>query len=161
MRFRYDPARTFGQNWIGAFVAYIVIDGLCAGLGMGVPLFCILLGFSVGWFGAVRAWHFVPGHVGAMKRSLRYALITSLVTFVITAAIWGRLVPMLFNPVVNPGNMGLPLLLYEPRASLIGWLVLMIIVSPFLQFLMTVFGSFVTLLFVFNRWPDGPPPSVR
>jgi hypothetical protein len=35
--------------------------------------------------------------------------------------------------------------------------VLMIIVSPFLQFLMTVFGSFVTLLFVCNRWPEGPP----
>ena len=142
MRFRYDPSKTFGQNWIGAFIAYIVIDGLCAALGMGVPFFCILLGFSVGWFGAARAWHFVPGHVGAMKRSLRYALLTSLVTLVIMAVAWGRLVP---------------LLLYEPKASLIGWLVLMILISPFLQFLMTMFGSFVTLLFVFNRWPEGPP----
>jgi hypothetical protein len=62
-----------------------------------------------------------------------------------------------FNPVINPGNMGLPLLLYEPRESLIGWLVLMILVSPFLQFLLTVFGSHVTLLFMFSRWPDGPP----
>jgi len=157
MRFRYDPARTFGQNWVGAFIAYIVIDGLCVGLGMGVPLFCILLGFSVGGFGAVRAWHFVPGQIGAMKRSLRYALLTTLVTFVIMAIIWGRLVPMLFNPVVNPGNMGLPLLLYEPKASLIGWLVLMILISPFLQFQMTVLGSFVTFLFLFSRWPEGPP----
>ena len=133
------------------------MDVLCAGLGMGVPLFCILLGFSVGWFGAVRASYFVPGHVGAMKRSLRYALLTALVTFVIMVAIWGRLVPLMFHPVINPGNMGLPLLLYEPRASLVGWLVLMILISPFLQLLMTVFGSYVTLLFVFNRLPDGPP----
>jgi len=161
MRFRYDPARMFGQNWVGAFIAYVVIDGLCAGLGMGVPFFCILLGFSVGWFGAVRAWHFVPGHVGAMRRSLRYALLTSLVTLVIMAAIWGRLVPLMFHPVIDPGNMGLPLLLYEPKASLVGWLVLMIFVSPFLQFLMTVFGSYATSLFLFHRWPEGLPPSVR
>ncbi len=157
MRIRHDPARTFGQNWIGALVAYVVMDVLCAGLGMGVPLFCILLGFLAGWFGAMRAWYFVPGQVGAMRRSLRYALVTSLVTVAIMAAIWGRLVPLVFHPVINPGNMGLPLLLYEPRASLIGWLVLMILISPFLQFLMTLFGSFVTLLFVFRRWPEGAP----
>jgi len=157
MRFRYDPAKTFGQNAVGAFIAYAVIDGLCAGLGMGVPFFCILLGFSVGWFGAVRAWHFVPGHVGAMKRSLRYALLTSLVTFAIMVAVWGRLVPLMFHPVINPGNMGLPLLLYEPKASLVGWLVLMTVVSPFLQFLMTAFGSYVTFLFLFHRRADGPP----
>lgn len=157
MRFKYDPARTFGQKAVGAFIAYAVIDVLCAALGMGVPLFCILLGFSVGWFGAVRAWHFVPGHVGAMKRSLRYALLTSLVTFVIMVAVWGRLIPLVFHPVINPGNMGLPLLLYEPKASLIGWLVLMIVVSPFLQFVMTAFGSYVTFLFLFWKWPEGPP----
>ena len=157
MRFRYDPARTFGQNAVGAFIAYAVIDGLCAALGMGVPLFCILLGFSVGWFNALRAWHFVPGKVGAMKRSLRYALLTSLVTLVIMVVVWGKLVPMVLHPIINPGSMGLPLLLYEPKPSLIGWLVLMIVVSPFLQFLMTVFGSFLTFLFVFNRWPEGPP----
>jgi hypothetical protein len=133
------------------------MDVLCAGLGMGVPVFCILLGFLVGWFGAVRAWYFMPGHVGAMRRSLRYSLFTSLVTVVVMAAIWGRLVPLVFHPVINPGNMGLPLLLYEPRASLVGWLVLMMLISPFLQFLLSVFGSFLTFLFVFKRWPGGPP----
>ena len=160
MRFRYNPAKTFGQNAVGVFIAYAVIDGLCAALGMGVPLFCILLGFSVGWFNAVRAWHFVPGHVGAMRRAMRYALLTSLVTFVIMVAVWGRLVPLVFHPVIDPGNMGLPLILYEPKASLIGWLVLMILISPFLQFLMTALGSYLTFLFLFQRWPDGPPPSV-
>jgi len=157
VRFRYDPAKTFCQNWVGALIAYVVIDGLCMGLGMGVPFFCILLGFPVGWFGAMRAWHFVPGQVGAMKRSLRYALLTSLVTLVIMAVVWGRLVPLMFHPVINPTNMGLPLLLYEAKASLIGWLVLMIFISPSLQFLMTAFGSFLTFLFVFSRWPEGPP----
>jgi hypothetical protein len=157
VRYRYDPAKTFGQHAVGAFIAYVVIDVLCAALGMGVPFFCILLGFSVGWFNAMRAWHFVPGQVGAMRRGLRYALLTSLVTFVIMVAIWGRLVPLVFDPVINPGNMGLPLICYEPKASLIGWLVLMFFVSPFLQFLMTVFGSYLTFLFLFRKWPDGPP----
>jgi len=36
--------------------------------------------------------------------------------------------------------------LYEPAASFIGWLVLMIVISPFLQLLMTLFGSHLALL---------------
>jgi hypothetical protein len=38
------------------------------------------------------------------------------------------------------------MILYEPRASFIGWLVLMILISPVLQMLTTLFGSYLTLL---------------
>ena len=45
----------------------------------------------------------------------------------------------------------MPLILYEPLASFIAWLVLMIVISPFLQFLMTLFGSHLTLLWWLSR----------
>jgi hypothetical protein len=151
MRFRFDPSRTFCQRWFGAFVSYIVLDILFTGLGMGVPLFAILFGFAVGWFGAVRAFCFLKDTRLAMKRALRYAFLCSGVTLAAQAAIWGWLVPKLFDPVVNPGSMGLPLWLYEPKASLAGWLVLMLFVSPFLQFAMVVLGAYLTTLFLLKR----------
>jgi len=41
----------------------------------------------------------------------------------------------------------MPLLLFEPLTSFIGWIVLMVLISPFLQLLMTVFGSAARLAF--------------
>lgn len=67
-------------------------------------------------------------------------------TFVMMAVIWGRCIPMLFDPSADIANFGIPLLLYEPRASFVGWIVLMVLVSPFLQFLMTILGAHVGLL---------------
>ncbi len=74
------------------------------------------------------------------------AALTSAFTFVGMALLWGRFIPMLFDPTADLANLGIPLILYEPLASLIGWLVLMIVISPFLQFLMTLLGSHLTLL---------------
>jgi hypothetical protein len=53
---------------------------------------------------------------------------------------------MRFDPSVDIANFGMPLILFEPRASFLGWLVLMVVVSPVLQFLVTVFGAHVALL---------------
>ena len=53
---------------------------------------------------------------------------------------------MLFDPAADLANFGIPLILYEPTASFIGWLVLMIVISPFLQFLMMLFGAQLMLL---------------
>ena len=58
---------------------------------------------------------------------------------------------MLFDPAANLANLGAPLILYEPVASFIGWLVLMIVISPFLQLLMTLFGSHLTVLWWLSR----------
>jgi len=151
MRFRFDPSRTFCQRWVGAFIAYIVLDILFTALGMGVPFFAILFGLPVGWFGAVRAFCFLKDTRLAMKRVLRYGFLCAGVTLVIQAGIWGWLVPKLFDRVINPGGMGLPLILYDARASLAGWLVLMVFVSPFLQFAMVVLGAYLTALFLLKR----------
>ena len=62
------------------------------------------------------------------------------------AAVWGRAVGMLFDPAADLANFGIPLILYEPTASFVGWLVTMIFISPFLQFLMTLFGAQLALL---------------
>jgi hypothetical protein len=148
---KHDPRKSFGQHWAGAFISYIVMDLLLAGLGFGTPLFCIAFGFAVGWFGAMRAWFFVPDTRGAMTRALRYAFLTSAVTMVLMAVIWGRLVPIVLNQRVNPGALGLPLNLYDSRLSLVGWLLLMVFTGPAIQVLMTAFGSYVTFI-AWSKW---------
>jgi hypothetical protein len=63
------------------------------------------------------------------------------------AVIWGSAAwPMLFNPEADFSNFGHPFILYDPKVSFMGWLILMIVVSPFLQLLTTIFASFVTLM---------------
>lgn len=143
---RQHGRRTFGQHWAGAFISYAVMDLLLAGLGFGTPVFCIVFGFGVGWFAALRAEFFVPDLRGAMMRALRYAFLTSGVTMVLMATIWGKHVPHVLNPRVNPGAMGLPLNLYDSRLSLVGWLMLMVITGPAVQVLMTALGSYITFL---------------
>jgi hypothetical protein len=61
-------------------------------------------------------------------------------------AIWGPTISMLFDPGRDLANTEVPMILYEPRASFIGWIVLMIVISPALQLLTTLFGSHLTLL---------------
>ncbi len=53
---------------------------------------------------------------------------------------------MLFDPSADLANFGIPLILFDPTASFVGWLALMIVISPFLQFLMTLFGAHSTWL---------------
>jgi fructose-specific phosphotransferase system IIC component len=158
---RYTVKQTFGQNALGALAAYAILDVLFAGLGMGTAAFCIVLGLPVGWFAARRAEFYVPELRGALTRSLRYALMTSGITVLIMLAIWGRLIPYLFERVTDPGNMGLPLDLYSTKASLYGWLVLMVGVGPAFQFLVTVFGSYLTFAKRLKRIesPAGFPPE--
>jgi hypothetical protein len=125
---------------------YVVLDLLCAAVGMGVPFFCIAFGFLVGWR-TVRMFDLAGRSIGdALARILLGAGVTSGVTFAIMAAVWGRCLPMLLDPSADIANFGMPLILFEPRASFLGWIVLMIVVSPVLQFLVTVFGAHVALL---------------
>jgi hypothetical protein len=62
------------------------------------------------------------------------------------AVIWGTGVLMFFNSSADVKDFGHPFILYDPKASFIGWLILMILISPFLQLLTTIFASFVTLM---------------
>jgi hypothetical protein len=132
------------RGW--AWSAYLVVDIICVGMGMGVPIFCILLGFAVGWFIArmVTARHEAMREI--LGRILRYAVVSSACSGGLMVVIWGRCVPMLFDPASDLANFGIPLILYDPTASFIGWLVLMMVISPFLQLLTTLFAAYVTLL---------------
>ena len=138
--------RLLGLNTKTAVAAYLFVDLLCVGLGMGVPVFCIVLGFATGWYLAKRAVAEGYAPPVMLRRILTTAVMTSTVTFVLMVAVWGPVVPFAFDSGYEVENFGIPMILFEPRASLVGWLVLMILISPFLQLLTTVFGSYVTLL---------------
>jgi hypothetical protein len=132
------------SRWVLAL--FVFLNTICVGMGMGVPIFCILFGFLVGWY-VVRRLIVAGADLPRMlNRILFYAVVTSAYTFVVMAALWGPTAKMLFDPAADLANFGIPLILYDPRASSIGWLALMIAISPFLQLLTTLFGSYLTLL---------------
>ena len=138
--------RILRLNTKTAFAIFVVVDLVCVGIGMGVPLACILFGFFVGWYIAKRAT-VAPANVkDILWQVLIQAIITSAFTFVVMSAIWGSTIVLLFDPGFDFQNFGHPFILYDPKISFIGWLVLMILISPFLQLLTTVFGSYLTLL---------------
>ena len=140
--------RFFELNPRIAFLLFFILDLLCVGMGMGVPIFCIFFGFVIGWYLARRITLLDLSPGDSLNRILKYAVITSLFTFGMMCAIWGRMIIMLFDPSSDYRNFGIPMILYEPKASFIGWLVLMIFISPFLQLLTTTFSSYWTLV----RW---------
>ncbi|MCB2214246.1 hypothetical protein KQH50_02505 [bacterium] len=128
-----------------AVALYLLLVLLTTGAGMGVPFFNILLGLPVGWWLVQRLD--VPG-VGVrtlMGKLLGWAAATAGVSVLAMLVIWMQAILMLFDPAADLANFGIPLILFEPKASFIGWLVLMIVISPFLQMLMTLLGAQLTL----------------
>jgi len=115
---------------------------------MGVPILNILFGFLVGWYGARRAQTLCRDHKKGLLAIFRYSLICAGTTLVVMLAIWGTTFPMLFNPAADFENFGHPMILFDPRISFIGWLVLMIIISPLLQLMASIFSAFITLIAV-------------
>jgi hypothetical protein len=142
------------NRWL-AFGVFVFFDVLCVAMGMGVPIFCIGLGFPVGCYIAARAARAASDLGEVLKRTLLQATVTATVTFAIMAVIWGSVAPMLFDPAADFVNFGIPMILYDPKVSFIGWLVLMVFISPFLQLLTTLFASYLTLLFWLRRRPQG------
>lgn len=128
-------------------IMYLLIDVICVGAGMGVPIFCIVLGYPLGWYITKRISRSTEHSQVMYFKILRISLLASAFTFLLMIGIWGRMVTMLFNPASDFRNFGHPFILYDPKASFIGWLILMIFISPFLQLLMTIFASFITLIY--------------
>lgn len=143
--------RIFSLRIGWALALFAFLDIVCTGLGMGVPFFCILFGLPVGWYIARRITARPLEVREILAKVLRWAALTSGFTLVLMALLWGPPIAMLFDPTANLVNFGMPLILYEPKASFIGWLVLMIVISPFLQFLMMLFGAHLTLLLGLSR----------
>jgi hypothetical protein len=141
---RMNRILTLKPVW--ALLLFLVLDTICVGMGMGVPILCILFGFAVGWYIVRNITSKISRTGEVFRKVLLYAVITSSYTFIVMAFIWGRCISWFFNPTADYAHFGMPMILYEPKASFAGWLLLMIFVSPFLQLLSTVFGSYLALL---------------
>jgi hypothetical protein len=151
---RIGMNRLLSLNRWAALAVFVLLDIVCVGMGMGVPIFCIALGFPVGWYIAARAVRSTSDLGVVLKRTVVQATLTSAVTFAMMALLWGNAARMLLNPNADFANFGIPMILYEPKVSFVGWLVLMIFVSPFLQLLTTLFASHVTTLVWLMRRPQ-------
>jgi hypothetical protein len=134
-----------------AWVVYVLLDTLCVGLGMGVPVFCIALGLVVGVYWAGRLVDGTRNTRTLLSGLFRHAVVSSGYTFLLMLLLWGRTASMLWDPRADLANFGIPLILYDPTASFVGWLVLMILISPFLQMLMTVWGAHMAWLVLLPR----------
>lgn len=113
---------------------------------MGIPVFCILLGFPLGWYIAKRICISTEYSYLMFYKILKLSFLASVFTFLQMIVIWGRTIPMFFDPKSDFKNFGHPFILYDPKISFIGWLILMIFISPFLQLLTTIFASFIAMI---------------
>lgn len=136
----------FSRKLIIPIIAFCVLDLLAVGAGMGVPIFAILFGFIVGWIAPSTIFSAASDLRQLLRECLSVACVTSCFTLLIMIIIWGPITPMLLNSSADFVNFGIPMILYDPRASFIGWMVLMIIISPVLQILTTVFSSIVRIV---------------
>ncbi|TET48767.1 MAG: hypothetical protein E3J58_06120 [Actinomycetota bacterium] len=112
---------------------------------MGVPVLNILFGFVVGWYGTRRAQALYKDWKKRLPKIFIYSLFCAGVTLVVMLAIWGRTIPMIFDSAADFKNFGHPMILFDQRLSFIGWLVLMIVISPFLQLMDSIFSAFITI----------------
>ena len=130
--------------WI-LLIIYIAICIILAGIGMGVPILNILSGFFIGWFSVLRVEKLYGDMRQKMSLIMIYNTVCAAITMGVMLAIWARTIPMVFAPLAELENFGHPMILFDPRLSFIGWLILMIIISPFLQLLTSVFSAFLAL----------------
>ncbi len=136
--------KTKTKNFV---ILYLLIDLICAGAGMGVPVFNILLGFPLGYY-LTRRISLSENHAPSLhKKILKFSVLTSAFTFLLMLVVWGAAASIFLNSTADFKNFGHPFILYDPKISFIGWLILIIFISPFLQLLTTIFASFITLLY--------------
>jgi len=129
-----------------ALVVFAFLDLACVALGLGVPIFCILLGVPVGWYVVETAAARRLTESDTRSEVLLGGVVTAVFTSVMMALVWGPSAALLVDGRMDLAGLGVPLLFIDPRVSLVGWLALMIVVSPVLQLLMTLFGAHLTIL---------------
>jgi hypothetical protein len=135
MRSRLKP-------WLGwVFVA--LVDVLAVGVGMGVPIFAIAWGFPVGWYAARSSGLFENREPATFRKVLLGSAGLAGLTFAMMALIWGPQVAKLSDPTFDAAGWGIPLVLYTSTASFVGWLVLMIVISPVLQLMSSLCTAYV------------------
>ena len=134
-----------------ALLAFLLIDVICTGLGMGVPFFNILFGFVVGWYLVHRLMRKGLELGEILRLTFRWGMLTAGFTCLMMLVLWVPLMGVLFQPGYDLIETGIPLILYDPLFSFIGWEVLMIALSPFFQFLTTLFSANVALIVQENK----------
>jgi len=151
-------SKIFSRQHLFPIIGFCFLDLVAIGAGMGVPIFAILLGFVVGWFLPQIIVSAESDLVQVLKRCLMASLLTSCLTAVVMMIIWIPTTKMLLDSSADFVNFGIPMILYDPRASFIGWILLMVVVSPFLQVLSTAFASAVRLAW---RMPNSLPETTK
>lgn len=126
-----------------------LLDVFLIGLGMGVPVLAILFGLGVGWWfvgrpPAAPAIEDDPVRIRA-RGLLTAAGALAAASLVVLLVVWGSSIGLAFDPDVEAAEWGIPLILYTSQASKIGWLLLMVVVSPALQFMAVVTGGVLRL----------------
>jgi len=116
------------------------------GIGMGVPVFAIMLALPVGWWLGTRYAATEPTTHAALRALVLAAVGLAAVSFVVLLVVWGPYVPKAFDPAVDAVSFGIPLILYTSQASMIGWFVLMMVISPVLQLMTVVVAGAVAML---------------
>jgi uncharacterized protein YacL len=139
------------QNLIKSIFLFCILDIVFVGMGMGIPIVPIILGGVIGWFIPKIIMKENEELSQVLQRSLYASILTSIVTMIMMIMIWGPIAMMLFDKNADIENFGIPLILFEPKASFIGWIILMIIISPILQMLTTLFGSVVRIAWKFPK----------
>lgn len=124
---------------------YALLDIFCTGMGMGVPFMNIQLGFLVGWYLGRRGLSEGELSSTLLRTLILRSILTVLLTFAMMVVIWGPWCRVLADPNYDYTHTGIPLILFGPKSSFIGWMVLMILISPFLQLLTTLSAAVVTL----------------
>lgn len=82
-------------------ISYILIDIICAGAGMGVPFFCILLGFPLGWYIARRVYASAEQPHREYYKIFKFSFFAAVVTFTLMLIIWGSAVLIHIIPKTN------------------------------------------------------------
>ena len=129
-------------------ILFIFLELLFLAFGMGVPIFNIIFGFFVGWYITRKFLKEIIDLKDLFGKILCTSLITSGFTFLLMLILWGTQIHFFFKENTDFENLGHPFILYDPKISFIGWLILMTFISPFLQLLLTIFSSFLTLYFL-------------
>jgi hypothetical protein len=134
------------------YVISILVNGFLVGAGMGVPVFCILMGIPYGVLVVAKMLkkelhsnkhhHFYSGIIKA-------SVVLALSTFIFMLIIWLPWIIKSFAPGFDYKTTGMPLILYTLKASFWGWVTLMIIISPMLQ-LMASISSAVAAVWMFS-----------
>jgi hypothetical protein len=157
-------SKLISRRFLLPIIAFCFLDLLAIGAGMGVPIFAILLGFVVGWFIPRIFLRDTSNLRELLKKCLLASFLTSCLTLFMMIIIWGPTTRMLLDPSADLANFGMPLILFDPRASFIGWIGLMIVISPILQVLATAFASSMHLAWqtpTFLEKPINPVQSEK